>query len=58
MDIILLVLKNGLIALVFMPLIFIHHRMVYKEEKQLKAGGVLIAYIIAVAILVIIDLYG
>ncbi|MDI6452100.1 hypothetical protein [Peloplasma aerotolerans] len=57
MEIISSIIKYSLLGLILIPLMLIHQKVLYKEEKQVNWKVVFIVYIVMVAIFVLNDIF-
>lgn len=57
MDLFLMILKYTVLSLVVIPFVLIKQHSMIKEEKQLRWKGILIAWVIAIALLTIREYY-
>jgi hypothetical protein len=57
MDVLILVLKNALLALLVLPFALIYQWVMFKEEKQLKLKGIIFAWLCAIVLFSIKDFF-
>lgn len=57
MEIISSIIKYSLLGLILIPLMLIHQKVLYKEEKQVNWKVVFIVYIVMVVIFVLNDIF-